>query len=148
VVLVFVSVDCPISNRYAPEVSRVSERFASQGVRFFLVYPNPLDTAARIREHLASFGYTVAALRDPRQELARHAGATITPEAAVYDSRGKRAYRGRIDDRYISLGSQRPAPRRRDLIDALAATLAGRAVERPETPAVGCFMADFAPAHH
>ena len=43
-VFLFTSTDCPISNRYAPEVQRVYRAFAPKGVRFFLVYPNPADT--------------------------------------------------------------------------------------------------------
>ena len=39
-VVFFVQTDCPISNRYAPEIQRLASRFASQ-VRFRLVYPVP-----------------------------------------------------------------------------------------------------------
>ena len=147
VVLLFVSVDCPVSNRYAPEVRRMHERLASQGVRFWLVYPNPLETPAAIRKHLEAFAYPADAVRDPFQELAKRAGATITPEAAVYDARGRMVYLGRIDDRYVSLGVERPAPTRRDLDLALTSTLAGRPVDVMTTPAVGCYIADFAHIH-
>ena len=41
VVLIFTRTDCPISNRYAPEVRRLYERFHDRGVRFWLVYPDP-----------------------------------------------------------------------------------------------------------
>src|SRR5207249_9516148 len=40
-VFIFVSTDCPISNRYAPEIRRVEGKFAPAGVRFWLVYPDP-----------------------------------------------------------------------------------------------------------
>ena len=36
-VLVFTTTDCPISNRYAPELRRIEDRFASDGVDFVLV---------------------------------------------------------------------------------------------------------------
>src|SRR5262245_57939317 len=74
VVLLFVSVDCPVSNRYAPEVRRMHDRLASQGVRFWLVYPNPMETPAAIRKHLEAFGYPADAVRDPFQDLAKRAG--------------------------------------------------------------------------
>jgi hypothetical protein len=147
VVLLFVSVDCPVSNRYAPEVRRLHDRLAPEGVRFWLVYPNPLETPAAIRAHLKAFGYPAAAVRDPHQDLARRVGASITPEAAVFDRDRRVVYRGRIDDRYVSLGVERPAPTRRDLALALSATLSGHAVEMPMTQAVGCFIADFAHLH-
>ena len=53
-------------------------------------------------------------------------------------------YRGRIDDRFVDLGLERPSPTRRDLAEAIAAVLAGKPVDQPRTQAVGCFISDFA----
>lgn len=141
---VFVSVECPVSNRYAPEVRRLHERFAAQGVRVVLVYPNPADTPAAIRTHLEAYGYPVEAWRDPRHALVAHAQITITPEVAVFTRAGALAYRGRIDDRYVTLGLERPAATTHDLADALTSVLAGAPVRQPRTQAVGCYVADFA----
>ena len=141
---IFVSVECPISNRYAPEVRRLHEKFAAQGVEFSLVYTNPMEPAAAIRRHLKDYSYPMRALRDPRQELAKVAGATITPEAAVFDARGRVLYRGRIDDRYVSLGVERPVATRHDLDAALTDIVAGNAPREATTQAVGCYIADFA----
>src|SRR6202008_2584814 len=85
VAFVFVSVDCPISNRYAPEIRRLHDRFTERGVSFRIVYPNPAETPEMIRRHLAEYGLPSAALRDPKQELAKFVSASITPEAAVFD---------------------------------------------------------------
>src|ERR1043165_1536164 len=38
-VLLFLGHECPISNRYAPELRRLHDKFAPRGVRFWLVYP-------------------------------------------------------------------------------------------------------------
>jgi hypothetical protein len=141
---VFVSVECPISNRYAPEVRRLHDKFAAQGIEFSLVYPNPVEPVATIRQHLKDYSYPMRALRDPRQELAKVAGATITPEAAVFDARGRVLYRGRIDDRYVSLGVERPVATRHDLDEALTDIVAGQAPRQATTQAVGCYIADFA----
>jgi hypothetical protein len=143
IVFLFASVDCPISNRYAPAVQRLHAAFGPQGVAFWLIYPNPAETPEAIREHVKAFNYPVHALRDPRHELVKFAGVTVTPESAVYDSRHTLVYRGRIDDRYVSLGVERPAATQHDLQDALSATLERRPVKEPHTPAVGCFISDF-----
>jgi hypothetical protein len=143
-VFLFLSVDCPISNRYAPEIRRLHDSLTPRGIGFRIVYPNPAELPAAIRIHLKEYNLPAVALRDPEQELAKYANATITPEAAVYDREGRRVYLGRIDDRYVSLGVQRPAATQHDLADALAALLAGRGVAQARTPAVGCFIADFA----
>ena len=145
IVFLFTSTDCPISNRYAPEVRRVVSTYASQGVVFRLVYPNPAEQAPAIRAHIAAFGYgdAMQPLRDPKLSLVKYVKATVTPEAAVVVG-SRVAYVGRIDDRYVDLGLERPAPTTHDLADAIAAVLAGRPVTHPATTAVGCFIADFA----
>ena len=142
-VFVFVSVECPISNRYAPAVRRLHEKYTAQGIQFSLVYPNPVEPPAAIRRHLIDYSYPMRALRDPRHELVKVAGVTITPEAAVFDPRGRLLYRGRIDDRYVSLGVERPVATKHDLDEALADITAGRTPRQPAAQAVGCFIADF-----
>jgi hypothetical protein len=145
IVFLFTSTECPISNRYAPEVRRLATEFARQGVVFRLVYPNPAERGPAIREHMTAFAYAGAtqALRDPAHALVTFVGATVTPEAAVYAG-GRVVYRGRIDDRYVDLGLERPAPTRRDLAAALAAVIGGTPIAQPTTQAVGCFISDFA----
>jgi hypothetical protein len=141
-VLIFVSIDCPISNRYAPDIKRLHDGFSPRGVHFRLVYPNPLDSEADIRTHLAEYGYPPIAQRDRDHTLVKMAGATITPEAAVFDARGRLVYRGRIDDRFVELGRERPAATQLDLQRTLTALLAGETVRPARTQAVGCFIAD------
>src|SRR5262245_52207441 len=80
IVFLFTSVDCPISNRYAPVVKRLHATFAAQGVSFWLVYPNPAERPEEIRAHAKAFDYPVHALRDPKHALVRLTQATVTPE--------------------------------------------------------------------
>lgn len=141
-VLVFTTTDCPISNRYAPELKRLAAAYAERGVRFWIVYPVPGDTPEKIRAHVAQFGLRLRVARDTRLELVRHTGATVTPEVAVIDGAGGMAYRGRVDNRYEDFGVDRPAPTTRDLDTALANLLAGRPIEPKTTRAVGCFLTD------
>ena len=145
IVYLFTSTDCPISNRYAPEVRRLAEAFGSKGVVFRLVYPNPSEDARAIREHMAAYSYTgiAEAVRDPTRALVTFTGVQVTPEAAIVAG-GNVVYRGRIDDRYVDLGRERPAPTRRDLFEALTAVVAGKPVPHATTQAVGCFISDFA----
>jgi len=141
-VLVFTTTDCPISNRYAPEIQSLAAQFAKQGIGFTLVYPVGTDTTAVIREHLKKFGYSIPAVRDTAQELVQHTGVRVTPEVAVIGAGGAVLYRGRIDDRYIEFGKDRPQPTERTLERALEAVVKGQRVAVRETQAVGCFLAD------
>jgi hypothetical protein len=138
---VFVSLDCPISNRYAPELKRLRDVYAPRGVELRLVYPDPSVSAAAIRAHLAAYGYAPQALRDPGHALARRSSVSVTPEAAVFAD-GRLVYHGRIDDRFAALGRMRPAPAHRELADALDAALAGRAPAVTSAPAVGCALSE------
>ncbi|MEW6161278.1 MAG: redoxin domain-containing protein [Verrucomicrobiota bacterium] len=141
VVLLFLSNDCPISNRYAPEIRRLHEKYSARGVRFWLVHPDPAETAEAIRKHAGDYQLPMALLRDPEHALVKLAEATVTPEAAVFLSNGQRVYHGRIDDRNVDLGKHRPAPTRRDLEAVLEAILAGRTERFPAAPAIGCEIA-------
>jgi hypothetical protein len=138
-VLVFVGTECPISNRYAPELGRIATTYAAKGVRTFLIYEDPAIEAARVRKHRAEFyaGLELPALIDREAALARAVGAKATPTAAVYSPAG-RVYRGRIDDLYLSLTQSRREPTERTLRLSLDAVLAGRPAPKPETQAVGC----------
>lgn len=145
IVLIFVRTDCPVSNRYTPEIRRLNETFASRGVAFWLVYCDPDETPEAIRAHLRDYGHEMRALRDPEHALVRASEVSVTPEAAVFvpgRSGSTLAYRGRIDDRYVDFGRMRATPTIKDLERALEAILSGHPVERRRTRAVGCFIAD------
>lgn len=142
-VFVFTTTDCPIANRYALEIQRLTAIFAPQGVRFWLVYADPHEPLASIRNHLRQFQYTIPALRDPEHDLVRFTKVTVSPEAAVVGPGGVLLYHGRIDDRWVNFGRDRPSPTRRDLAEALRATLDGKSVAETRTPAVGCILSDF-----
>ncbi len=141
VVLFFAASDCPISNRYIPEVMRLRQEFSDQGVQFWQVYPNPGDTAAVIRQHNAQFDDVGNVVLDTEQKLVRMAHATVTPEVAVFVRTGSglsEVYYGRIDDRYLALGSERSHARHHDLEDAITSVLDNKPAPPPGGPPVGC----------
>lgn len=141
-VLIFARTDCPITNRYAPELQRLSREFAGRGVEFWLVYPDPAETLQHAEDHIAQYGFPGGPLLDPHHDLVKRARASVAPEAAVFDAAGRLEYHGRIDDRWIDAGKAGPAARTHDLEEAISAVLAGKPVQRPQTRAVGCFLAD------
>lgn len=144
-VFLFARTDCPISNRYAPEVRRLYEKFASRGVAFWLVYPDPDESPEGIRRHVKEYHYPLGVLRDPRHALVKMTGVHVTPEAAVFFPRAsgpQMVYRGRIDDRYVDYGKMRPAPTTHDLERFLETILERRPIKTQITPAVGCFIPD------
>ena len=141
-VLIFVRTDCPISNRYAPEMERLFKKYAAKKIAFWLVYPDASTTAKSIREHVSEFRLTMPVLIDARHDLVKKSGVTVTPEVAVFLADGHEVYRGRIDDRYVDFGKERAAPTTRDLQEALDALVAGKMVANATTTAVGCYISD------
>lgn len=137
-VFLFTGIDCPISNRYAPKVGRLYERFHTQGIDFVLVYPHPDETPERIRQHLAEFEYPCVAVRDPNKTLAKLSQASVTPEAVVVDSDLRMVYRGRIDNLYADFGQARAVATTNELNDVLEALVNGKELNTQTTEAVGC----------
>ena len=84
IVLVFAATDCPISNRYVPEIARLNKEFSSQGVRFWWVFPNASDNAHLVSQHNRDFTIHENSLLDVSQATTRRANATVTPEAAIF----------------------------------------------------------------
>ncbi len=136
----FVLADCPISRRLAPEFRRICTDYSTRGVACTLVFVDPDTKPEQARKHLKDFSLEfIPFVIDARHKLVRRAGATVTPEAAVFDAASKLLYLGRIDDSHASWTRSRP-PTRHDLRDALDAALAGRPVPRPRTEAIGCYI--------
>ena len=78
-VFVFTAVDCPISDRYAPEVRRLAGRFKAQGIATWIVYANAGERPAAARDHAAAFAYGLPVALDPEGRLAALAQTTVTP---------------------------------------------------------------------
>jgi hypothetical protein len=140
IVFVFMGVDCPIANRYAPELRRLHEKFAQRKVDWWLVYPGTDPSAETIRKRISEFNHPGKVIRDPKLALVKKAQVKVTPEAAVFLADGRLVYHGRIDDRHPALGVTRPSPTRRDLELALEEILANKRVSRSSTKAVGCLI--------
>ena len=141
VVLFFAASDCPISNRYVPEIQKLATEFAPAGVYIWFVYPNPTDNAKVVRAHNAEYAINTRTALDTNQTLVKMAHVGVTPEAAVFVPNGdqwREVYRGRIDDRYINLGNQRPQAAHHDLEEAIGAILKNQTVPQPGGPPVGC----------
>lgn len=141
-VVVFTRSDCPISNRYAPTVQMLYDKYQPRGLRFLLIYVDPQENAEQIRQHLQEYGYPCPALRDPTHVLVAATGATVTPEAVLFNAHREQVYRGRIDDWYATFGQSRDEATTHELADAIEATLANTPVDQPVTQAVGCAISD------
>jgi hypothetical protein len=134
----FVTSDCPISNFYAQEIQQLCAEYGPKGISCTLVYEDVGIDQVKVRQHLSEYGYrSVSTTIDRDRSTARRVGATITPQAVLVVE-GQVRYRGRIDNRYEAFGKPRRVVTAHDLREALDAVLAGKPVQPPETPALGC----------
>jgi hypothetical protein len=137
-VTVFLSTECPISQRYVKRLGELHNQFSRQGVIFAAYFPLRTDDShaiARFRREYPLYFPTY-----PDQNTAHRFRARITPEVVVQDATGAVVYQGAIDDWFVSLGRHRPEPTKHYLHDALQAVLAGQVVIPPKTEAIGCFI--------
>jgi thiol-disulfide isomerase/thioredoxin len=148
-VFFFISTECPISNRYAPEMNRIVSDYAAKDISFFAVHSDPGLEAEAARKHAQEVNYTIPVLLDPSESLAASLGVTATPTAVVVASTGGILYRGRIDNRNLDFGKYRTSGIQPDLRLALDAVLTGQPVANPFTRSVGCALPPLEkPARH
>jgi len=141
VVTFFIASDCPISNAYAPEISRICRAYADKGVACTLAYEDTTIASGALEQHRSEYQLLgVTATWDKDRKLANGAQVTITPTAVITDSRGSIRYQGRIDNLYVNVGRTRQQVTNHDLANALDAVLAGKPVRQPRTEALGCYI--------
>jgi peroxiredoxin len=140
VVFFFIWSECPASNGYAPELARLFKDFTDKGVKFYGVHSDPDLTAEQALAHAKEYQLPFPVLLDPTQSLARQTGAKRNPTAVILSPEGNVLYRGRIDDRYISLGKKRAEPTKRDTQDALTLIVSGKTPAFAETEVIGCLI--------
>ncbi len=137
-VIFFVTIDCPIANRYVPEMRRIAMEFGKREVAFLLAYVDPYLDREEVVEHRKDFDISIPGVYDDKHLIVKALGATITPQAAIIGSDGVLKYRGRIDDTYVEHGRPREKPTRQDLRIALDEVLSGNPVTVPVTKSIGC----------
>ena len=132
-VLIFVSVQCPISNAYNERMARLAADYRARGINVVGINPNAPESVDAVRRHATENNLTFTILKDNGNRIADQLGAQVTPEVYFLDANNRLVYRGRIDN------SRNPAnANTNDLREALDAALAGRPVTRAYVPAFGC----------
>jgi peroxiredoxin len=138
VLLFFVTIDCPVGNSYVPEMNRIHDAYASQGVAVYAVQADPGVADRAVVKYANDYHYGFPLLLDPDQVLVRLAKATVTPQAAILYPDGNAAYLGRIDNRVVDFGKNRPQATQSDVRMILDSLLAGKTVAYSTTKSIGC----------
>ncbi|MGE0144491.1 MAG: redoxin domain-containing protein [Planctomycetota bacterium] len=137
VLLLFLGTECPIAQAYSPEIASIADEFSGRVATRIVLVDRDLSVETA-RSFARDYNLPQPILLDPHHRLVERLSATVTPEAILLNADLEPVYVGRIDDRFVSLGRSRPAPRQRDLRDAIEAVSSGRLPPRARAPAVGC----------
>jgi len=138
--LIFYSSECPISNAYSPTLKPAGRGSSPRRRSGWSASVSTTDlTAADVAAHAKDFGLKFPVVHDKDIAVATQVGATITPEAFVFDDQGRVRYHGRIDDQFAARQKRNLNPMTRELHDAIAAVPRRTPGCRvAEVPAVGC----------
>jgi peroxiredoxin len=141
-ILVFMSPDCPISQKYSRTLRQLDSTYRSQGIAIYGIVPMADIPAKELRQFAADYAIPFPVLLDKKKKTPRILNARITPEVFLLDQSGNILYQGQIDNWFNALGKYRPAPTEHYLIDALDAFVQGKEIAVKKTDAIGCFIPD------
>lgn len=132
-VLIFIAVQCPVSNAYNERMEKLAQDYRAKGVTVIGINANSTEDAAAVKAHAAEKKLTFTILKDPGNKIADKLGASRTPEAYFLDANNKLLYHGRIDN-----SQNADAIESNDLRQAIDSSLAGKPIDKPEAKAFGC----------
>lgn len=132
-VLIFIAVQCPVSNAYNERMEKLAQDYKAKGIAVVGINSNVSEDAAAVKAHAAEKKLSFTILKDLGNKVADKLGATVTPEAYLLDSNNKLVYHGRIDNSRNAVQIES-----NDLRNAIDASLAGKPVEKSEAKAFGC----------
>lgn len=137
--VVFTCNHCPYVKAWEKRITELGNAFSKQGIGVIAINPNDPERSedddfdgmvARAKELGLQFPYVV----DEGSAVAKAFGASKTPEAFLFDAKGKLVYHGTIDDNV----KEADKVEKRWLKDALTAVAAGQTPTVQQTKALGC----------
>lgn len=132
-VLLFVAVQCPVSNAYNERMEKLAQDYKARGISVVGINSNTSEPADAVKAHAASHNMTFVILKDNGNKIADSLGATKTPEAYFLNANNKLLYHGRIDN-----SRDLAQVNSNELRDALDAALSGKPVAKTTAAAFGC----------
>jgi peroxiredoxin len=137
--VVFTCNHCPFAKGWEKRMADLGNTYAKKKLGVIWINANDPsqhqeDNAAGTAERAKALGLSFPYVIDETSGVAKAFGATVTPEAFLFDAGGKLVYHGTIDD-------NRKEPdkvTKRYLQDALEAVASGKTPPMAETKSLGC----------
>ena len=137
--VIFTCNHCPFARAWEERIVELGNGYSKRGVGVILINANDPtrhedDGFAEMQARTKARNIEVPYVVDETSGVAKAFGATVTPEAFLFDKDGKLAYHGAIDDNH----KQPDKVTKRYLLDALQAVAAGKAPPVRESKSLGC----------
>jgi peroxiredoxin len=132
VVLVFVSIQCPVVRGYNERINELAKTYKAKGINLIGIDSNATEPATDVKSH-AMMTWDFPVLLDKDAKIADKLGANVTPETYYIDADGVLLYHGAIDNDRSGRNVTE-----RFLQTAFDSTLAGKKIERTSANAFGC----------
>lgn len=130
--------DCPISRRMLPRMMELAREANERGVDFYGVVSDDSTEMAQLRDYLKEYAIEFPVVFDGNTDIAKTLKSAVKPESFVFAKDGKLLYRGRIDNRFASIGRLRNHFDQHDLLDAIVAAAEAREPDVATAAPVGC----------
>lgn len=135
--VIFTCNHCPYAQAIEGRLIQLQLEVAA--LQLVLINPNdaqsyPDDAYGPMQQRAREKGYPFAYLQDDTQAVARAYGAVCTPDIFLFDAARRLAYHGRLDDNWKDASQVQE----RSLHRAVQSVLAGRAIDFPVSPSMGC----------
>lgn len=137
--VVFTCNHCPWAKMWQSRVAAIGNAALEQGIGVIAINSNdpaefPEDEYAPMQDRAKMLGYKFPYVVDATSGVAKAFGATRTPEAYLFDAKGKLVYHGAVDDN----PRDESAVEKPWLKNAVNAVATGGSIETAETKALGC----------
>lgn len=130
---------CPYVKGVIDRFVDFQERYKDKGVQLIGINPNdpdvyPEDSFDNMKLFAAKYKINFPYLVDDTQETARSYDAVCTPDIYVYGKNRILKYRGRLDNNW----KEKDNVTEKDLEKAVNLLLAGKEIDFPQIPSMGC----------
>ncbi len=138
--IMFICQHCPFVKHIKTELAQLGKDYFSSELGILAISANdaekyPDDGPESLKAMARELDLKFPLCYDQTQETAKAYTAACTPDFFLFDSEGKLAYRGQLDD---SRPSNNQPVTGADLRSAIAAVLAGQPVTIEQKPSIGC----------
>jgi peroxiredoxin len=137
--VVFTCNHCPFAKGWEQRIADLGNAYAKKGVGVILINANDPskhedDGYPEMQNRAKALGLAVPYVVDETSGVAKAFGASVTPEAFLFDKGGKLVYHGAVDDNH----KEASKVQKTYLKDALEAVAAGKAPAVSESKSLGC----------